>query len=314
MKNIKKVIGIIILLVLIQSCKKDPKTIDPPVNNNLKYFGFTLVDVGWDDPTDASVKTNYVDEVAAFSNVADILVVNPTDVIQSRVQLMSQNNMKAIIHVSELFFYYTGSGGSSGSLYDLRSDYQSRWDTFILTNNISINNSLIQSLYLGEEPTWNSISFLELKLAADYIKSTVPTIPIMIIEAYPVINSLQVPTTVDWVGFDHYFIEDPNNSTEFLNELAVLKSKRSTTTQKIILVLDAHYIASQHGAMGITESEMASVATSYYKLALKESDVIGLLGYFWPGGFDDPSSKGARGLPQASKDEYNRIGKLITGK
>ena len=79
--------------------------------------------------------------------------------------------------------------------------------------------------------------------------------------------------------------------------------------------MDAHYISTIHGDIGgIAESEMASVATSYYNLAHSDSDVIALLGYFWPGGFDDPSAKGARGLQQNDKDEYIRIGKLITRK
>ena len=132
------------------------------------------------------------------------------------------------------------------------------------TNNILSNSSLIQAFYIGEEPTWNGISFLELKSATDYVKSTIPSVPIMVIEAYPIINSLQVPTTVDWVGFDHYFIKDPNNNSVFRNELNIIKSKRSTLSQKTVLVLDTHYISSVHGDIGgITETDMASVATSY---------------------------------------------------
>ncbi|WP_395047914.1 hypothetical protein [Flavobacterium sp.] len=274
-----------------------------------------MVDVGWDDPFDAIVKTNYVDEVAPFSNVADMLVVNPTDEVITRLQLMSQNDMKAILHLNKLFFYHAGTGGPSGELYDLRSDYKNRWDTFMATNNLSVNSSFIQAFYIGEEPTWNSISFSELKLATDYVKSTLPNVPIMIIEAYPIINDLQVPTTVDWIGFDHYFIKDPKNNGEFRNELNIIKSKRSTLSQKVVLVMDAHYISALHGNIGgITELEMASVATSYYDLANSDPAVVALLGYFWPGGVDDPSAKGARGLPQNAKDEITKIGKLITGK
>ncbi|MBK8392231.1 MAG: hypothetical protein IPL23_24525 [Saprospiraceae bacterium] len=118
---------------------------------------------------------------------------------------MAQNNIKAIVHLNDIFFYYVGAGGPSGVSYDLRPDYQTRWNTFISKNNLTTNNSFIQAFYIGEEPTWNSISFLELKSATDYVKSTIPNVAIMVIEAYPIINSLQVPTTVDWVGFDHLF-------------------------------------------------------------------------------------------------------------
>jgi len=101
----------------------------------------------------------------------------------------------------------------------------------------------------------------------------------------------------------------------FLNELSSLKSKRSSQTQKIVLVLDAHFISFLHLDIGgIPELEMKEVATSYYNLAQSDPDVVCLLGYFWPGGFDDPSAKGARELPQNAKDEYIRIGKIISGK
>ena len=249
-----------ILIILFTSCEKD----DPTVNNNLKYFGFTLIDVGWDDPLDAIIKTNYVDEVASFSNVADILVVNPADNIIARMQLMSNSQMKAILHLNDIFFDSVGAGGPSGTLYDLRPDYQTRWNDFVATNNLTANYSMVQAFYVGEEPTWSSISYLELKAATDYIKTTIPKVPILIIESYIIINSLRVPTTVDWVGFDHYFIKDPKNSSVFLNELSILKSKRSSQTQKIVLVLDDHFISYLHLDLGgITELEMKDVATSY---------------------------------------------------
>ncbi|MBA2611155.1 MAG: hypothetical protein H0U95_04235 [Bacteroidetes bacterium] len=306
---------IIISTFLFTSCKKEAQAGPSCIEGHLKYFGFTLVDVGWDDPLDSITKTNYVDEVAAFSNVADILVVNPTDNIIARMQMMSNNQMKAILHVNEIFFKYVGPGGPSGALYDLRSDYQARWNDFVSTNNLTNNHSMLQAFYIGEEPTWNSISYLELKAATDYMKATIPEVPNLVIEAYPILNNLQVPTSVDWIGFDHYFIKDPKNSSVFLNELATLKSKRSSQTQKIALVLDAHFISSLHlDYGGITEMQMKDVATSYYNLAQSDQDVVALLGYFWPGGFDDPGAKGARELPQNAKDEYMRIGKIISGK
>jgi len=41
---------------------------------------------------------------------------------------------------------------------------------------------------------------------------------------------------------------------------------------------------------------------------------VALIGYVWPGGVDAPNAQGARELPQSVRDEYERIGKLITGK
>ena len=304
-----------ITVIFFASCNKDTRTVQPTDTDHLKFFGFTLVDVGWDDPLDTTTKTNYVDEVASFSNIGDILVEKPSDNIIGRMQIMSNNQMKAILHLNDIFFEKVGPGGPSGAIYDLRNDYQTRWNDFIITNNLTTNHSMIQAFYVGEEPTWNSISYIELKAATDYVKATIPQVPILIIEAYPIINSLQVPTTVDWIGFDHYFIKDPKNSSIFLNELSIIKSKRSSQTQKIVLVLDAHFISFLHLDLGgITELEMKDVATSYYDLAQSEPDVVAILSYFWPSGFDNSSSIGARELPQNAKNEYIRIGKKISGK
>ncbi len=46
----------------------------------------------------------------------------------------------------------------------------------------------------------------------------------------------------------------------------------------------------------------------------RDPDVIGIIGYLWPGGFDDPKQKGARNLAKNVIDEHVRIGKVITGK
>ena len=39
---------------------------------HLRYFGFALIDVFWDDPHDTSAITNYLSEVDTFSNVAHV--------------------------------------------------------------------------------------------------------------------------------------------------------------------------------------------------------------------------------------------------
>lgn len=96
----KKYTYIVYILLTFMSCKKE--TLQEPLpdktNPNLKYFGYTLVDVGWDDPTDKSDKTNYIDEVYSFSNIADILVVEPTDNIVDRINVFDSYNVKAMLH------------------------------------------------------------------------------------------------------------------------------------------------------------------------------------------------------------------------
>ncbi len=312
----KSILKILCFCTMLYSCETTESTTITSTNTeHLKYFGFTLIDTFWDDPLDAEEKTNYLDEVASFSNIADLLILEPSDNILQRLLFMKANNVKAILHINEIFFENVRTGGPSGKVYDLRSNYQERWDTFLTTNNLSANTSMIEVFYLGEEPTWNSISFTELKLASDHIKSTISNVPIMLIEAYPAVNELEVPNSIDWVGFDHYFIKDPKNNPVFLNELSILKSKLSNDDQKIVFIMDAHYIEEGHGDFGdIDTIEMGNVANSYYELAISESKVIALIGYTWPGGFDTNEALGARQLPRQVQDEYTRIGKEITGK
>lgn len=284
-------------------------------HSHIKHFGFTLIDTYWDDPNDAEVKTVYNDEVHEFSNIADILVVTPTDNIIQRANDMVNFEMKAYLHLNEIFFEQTGTVGPSGASYDLRSDYQTRWDIFLATNDLVNNDHLFQALYIGEEPTWNDISYNELEAACNYVKNTITTIPIMIVEAYPAIDNLQIPTSVDWIGFDHYFVKNPLNDTDYQNELSLLKSKFSSPEQKLVIVMDTHYIPWAHGDFGgINQDEMKTVASNYFDLAIVEEKTIAIIGYTWPGGFDSSDMLGARQLNQETRDEYERIGKLITGK
>jgi len=81
---------------------------------------------------------------------------------------------------------------------------------------------------------------------------------------------LQIPSTADWVGFDHYFIKDSVNDSAFLEELETTKSKLSAT-QNLVLIMDTHYIDFAHGDFGgIAFNEMGEVANSYFELAKKE--------------------------------------------
>ncbi len=310
-------LALLLLCVAIISCKKDeeiPETFPEKTNPNLIHFGYTLVDTYWDDPTDDSDKTNYIDEVAPFSNIADILAIAPEDDIRDRLTLMQSYDVKGVLHLHELFFELVGSTESfSGADYDLRSDYMERWDTFIATNGFDTDISTLACFYLGEEPTWNSISPDDFAAASDYIKATIPEIPILLVEAYPAVDSLVVPASVDWIGFDHYFIADPTTHSDFQAELNELKSKR-LDHQNLIIVLDAHYIPFAHGSSGLSKLDMDVVARNYYKLANSETSVVGMIGYHWPSGFDFPSAIGTRGLPTNVLSEHKRIGKAITGK
>ncbi|WP_235293779.1 hypothetical protein [Portibacter lacus] len=312
----KKFLIFILLSCIFFSCSKDPNTepLPSPRNPNLKYFGFSLVDVFFDDPTDDDPKTNYASEVFEMSNLADILVFAPDQNIISNLEIMDGFQMKAYLHLNEIFFELKETGGDkSGVINGLRSDYQERWTEFVNVNHIEENQKYIQAFYMGEEPFWNGISFEELKEACDYVKADFPNVKIMMVEAPGAIDEMMVPESVDWVGFDHYFIKDPTSNQEFQEEFELLKTK-CTNGQQIIVVMDSHFLPLYHRLGGIKKSTLDEVARNYYALADSDEMVVGIIGYFWPSGFDLENSTGARGLPQHVKNEYIRIGKAITGK
>ncbi|MBV6645906.1 MAG: hypothetical protein KI790_10675 [Cyclobacteriaceae bacterium] len=312
----KSTVSYILIFYILFACKKDDETSrSENANTHIEYFGFTIVDTYWDDPTDLEIKTNYADEIHDFSNIADILVVNPNDNIVGRTQNFSELELKAIIHLNELFFELIDNNSPSESNFDLRLDFQERWNEFKSINQSILNTDYIGALYIGEEPTWNGITFAELNAVAELLQTEFPGIPTMVIEAYPSLNELQIPPSVDWVGFDRYFIKNPNYSDEFQQDWNLQKSKLSNPNQKIMVILDSHYIDWAHGDFGNIElTQMDEVANNYYDLAKRDERVIGILGYFWPNAFDVPGSIGARGMPQEVKTEYERIGREITGK
>jgi hypothetical protein len=301
-------------LLLLGCGKEELDSLPAKSNPNLQLFGFTLVDVGWDDPSDGDGKTNYLDEVAPFSNLADVLTFDHTQPIVARLEAMNAQGVKPVVHVSELFFEMKGLGGDrNGVLYGLRSDYQARWDTFVAVNGLAARPDLLGCLYIGEEPAWCSIPEAEFTAACDYAKSTLPTVPLFMVEAFSAMEVAYVPASIDWVGFDHYFLPKPSASADFQRELQLLKSKMQPH-HRILLILDSHWIKNLHGSAGMSRYEMDAVARDYYEVANSDTSIIGLLGYFLPSGFDSRHSLGARGMPDHVKEEYERLGKAITGK
>lgn len=277
---------------------------------HIRYFGFTLVDTYWDDPSDREVKSNYLDEVKDFTNIADILVVEPELDIQNKIENMRKEGFTAILHLNEIFFEHTNSHAPSGANYDLRADYIDRWEKFIQTNNIEKYQKHLV-FYIGEEPAWNGIKNHEIKQVAALTKKYFPNIPNMLIEAHPALKDLAISDNIDWIGFDYYFVRDPLSHKEFQEKWKQLLSLKQSW-QKIALIMDTHYIKSAHQAMwGIVLDDMPDIAERYYVLAKSEPSVITVLGYFWPNWFDHPKAIGARWMPEKTQNTYKKIGTEI---
>lgn len=262
--------------------------------DDTKYYGFTLIDC---------TANNYVIATAPFTNIGHMCAYDPSDYIVARLSLMAANNMLAILSVQGIFF-----DGAT-----LRRDYQSRWDRFIAVNKLDAYLAKLAAFYVADEPFWNGVKYADLKTVSDTIKKRFPGVATMFIEAYPMLSVMQVPASIDVIGFDRYAVLDPYRDNSYRTQLESLKNKRSGPHQKIILVMDAQWLPF-YAEGGNTEAAMAQVATSYYSLAGSDPDIIALIGYTWEGGLDGADQKGAKDLPASVITEYKRIGKLLTKK
>jgi hypothetical protein len=277
---------------------------------HLQYFGFAVVDCLWDDPHDASTVTNYINEVDTFSNLAQLCVYSYTDDVTARVNLMTGVCVKPMLSVQAVFFQYIDTLGPSGANYDLFSDYALRWAAFKTINQSVLNANSIGCFYIIDEPYWNGVTYADLVAVSQLIKTDFPNIPIMFIEAYPVVNSMQIPTTVDWVGFDMYGIFDPANDLTFMGHLNTVKNARSTSSQEVFLIIDDQWL-DFYGQAGYPPDTIEHMVQNYYDLAISDTSISGLIGYLWPGGLDGPSHLGVRDLPVNVIAKNVQIGKMI---
>ncbi len=282
---------------------------------HLKYFGYVGVDCKYDDPYDLSLKTTYIDEVKAFTNLNHMCVFGADDIIVERARTMANNGMRALLSVQGVFFSYLDRiDPSTGRLVVLYPDYMERWARFVAANQTVLDPDHVGTIYLVDEPFNAGIPYEELRAVADLVKATFPDIPASFVESWAFVGEMQVPPSIDWIGFDHYQTRDPYNDATYRGFLETLKSRRSRPDQKIVIVLDAHWTpfhaASAHGSA--LPPGMDDVARSYYRLASAEPDVIAMIGYAWVGGID-VVSLGTRQLPRRVIQEHVRIGKEIIG-
>lgn len=282
-------------------------------SQHLRHFGFALVDAGFDDPLDAEVKTNYSDEVASFSTMAHVAVVSPSDPLQARLGQLNGLGMKAVLDVSSLFFVVIPDATTgSGSRLVLRADAYQRWQLFLFVNGTVVGTDTTAALYLADEPTWNGLPAADLQSVAGWVQASHPLVPSLVIEASAALDALVVPPEVDWLGFDRYGVLDPGSDPAYLADMATLRARLSSPQQRLVIVMETQWL-SIYGTLGVSPSDMGGVAYNTWFYAENQPDVVALIGYLWPGGFDAPDQLGARELPTSVQDIYQQIGDVIGG-
>lgn len=266
---------------------------------HLKYFGFAITDCG----------TNYLNHVDDFVNLVDMC---PTDLtsLENRVEINTLNNNKVIIHLQGLFINHVEDASSpTGIRYELLSNYVELFNTW-KANNSFISSEKVAAFTVADEPAWNKMNMSDLATITKFIKQVFPNIPMMLIEAPDVIHNLEITDDIDWIGFDRYGTLDPLNDTEYLNRLELIKSKRTNTNQKLVLIMESQWL-DYYTDEGFDESVLIPMANSYYELAKQEKDVIALISYLLPSGFDTPNQKGFLDLSAEVQKTIKAIGNQI---
>ena len=237
----------------------------------------------------------------------------PTDFgsMEQRVNANIIGNNKALIHLQGLFINnIPDSSSPSGFRYELLSNYEEQFNLW-KDNNTFITNETVAAFDFADEPAWNQMNMQDLATVAALIKSAFPDIPIMVIEAPDLIDDLILTDDIDWIGFDRYGTLDPKNDSEYLSLLNLIKSKRTNTNQKLVIIMESQWLDFYTQA-GFDESILTPMASSYYELAKSEEDVIALISYLLPGGFDTPDQKGFLDLEQENRATIEAIGREIS--
>ena len=276
-----------------------------------RFFGFVAIDCGYDDPLDAEVRTEYVDEVSAFTNVAHVCVSGPDEDLSARLARLERAGLRAIVAIGPVLF--TSVAGTSRAdptqRLALRSDAEARLARWFSVNAAVIDEVHVSSIYVADEPAWNALPMDDLAAAAAMLDAATE-LPLSLVEAGDALDALAIPPEIDLVAFDRYDTPDPSTDATWLADLAQLIALRSRSEQRIVLVMDTQW-RDYYGAAGVPPEAMAGVARSTIAVAARTPEVVGILGYLWPGGLDLPTQRGARELPSTVIDVYRELGRAV---
>lgn len=271
---------------------------------DLSYFGYSAVLCDLDDPHDDSRKSDYVDEVAGFTNINHVCLTGDVQQNGQRLQRAARH-FTPFLDVSPIFFEI-----SRGRLVPNKNT-----DFFVQFLQDTIQASQVSPekfvFYLADEPALRGLSTQDVSNAAALLKSLYPETPIAVIEAYHSEGPPAIPEAVDYWGFNAYAIPDPAAEplyTAYLNAAA----RKLAPHQSLIMVMDGNYTP-YHRNAGLTEDAMADVARAYFEYAVQRADVTMLLTYTWAGGIDNIDERGTRDLSPTVIETHRWIGRQIIG-
>jgi hypothetical protein len=298
MTRIKFIFYFLLLIGMTSSCSGEDEK--PAIEgDHIEYFGFAITDCG----------RNYRHQVNTFVNLIDMCPEDYSN-LESRVASHTSTGNKVVIHLQGFFTEIISDFSSpSGFKYELYDDWEAVFKLWS-DNNSGLSANEVAAFTIADEPAWNQMDMNDLDLIAGAVKSKFPDIPIMVIEAPDVIDNLVITDNIDWIGFDRYGTLDPLNDQEYLSRLNKIKSKRTNSNQKLVIIMESQW-TNIYNLAGLKEDILIPMAESYYNLAKKEKDVIALISYLLPSGFDTPDQKGFLDLKPEVQLKIIEIGSEI---
>jgi len=190
-----------------------------------------------------------------------------------------------------------------------------------------ISSKVLTGFFLGDELTWNGLSFNNLQFVANMIRNTFPTALIYYNEAYPVftidksiygvnIYYTHVPSAINWISIDFY----PSDGSSLSEAISIFQTK---LYPKLSSDQSALFVPPAYGSLEDPErycggsnctAEMLLWGEQTIQWALSDSRLIGMNPWHWGShqtwtGFEI----GARDMP-AVKNFWTTIGKQIINK
>lgn len=304
-------LALLLLPAAVLGCDDAAPPPAPPPGAHVEAFGF--VGVGCDLVRPGAPDGDFLDEVAAFSTTAHLCPRGATfdgagRDLGERIDRYAARGVRPFVDAGGLLFEPGDAvAPSGGPALRLSPSAAETWDAVAAAADLAGRADALTAIYLADEPVWNGLSAADLARAARIVRATLPDVPLLLVEATPTLDALVVPREVDWIGFDRYGVANPNADAGYLDELARLKARRSRPDQRIVLALDAQWLP-LFDEVGLAPGDMASVARSYAALAARDTSVVALIGYLWPGGLDAADQLGARDLPAEVQATYREIG------
>jgi hypothetical protein len=120
-----------------------------------------------------------------------------------------------------------------------------------------------------------------LQTVAAALKSRFPNVPIVIVEAVPMLSTMMAPASVDWFGFDCYGQWSTCQTSGIPGHLSTLKSRLNQPHHKIILVPWAMHETSAGPLTQQALDNMHDAANRYVELALSDQQIVALALYKW---------------------------------